>query len=136
MKTLTFLFALLFTSQTFANCPMEFVEVDLCGELTWTDGPHLNQKSQFKVEFWRKGDDKEIRIEPGFDVEIYSWMIMESGMSHGGPKMTLIKSAVGVFEVHDARFFMGNMKGYWEVRVELLEDLEDVSMAAHRVEFN
>lgn len=115
---------------------MEFVEVDLCGKLTWIDGPYLNKKSHFTVEFWAKGDENKTRIEPEFEIDIYSWMIMESGMSHGGPKITSKKTGVGIYEVKDARFFMGTMKGHWEIRVELMEKFEDISMAAHKVEFN
>jgi len=133
MKKIAFLIVLLFSFNTFSSCPLELTEVDLCAKLTWIDGPHLDKKSHFKVEFWDKFDESQARVTPSFDINIYAWMIMQNGHSHGGPKMTWNKTKEGVFEVKDARFFMHGMKGYWEVRIGLLEDKAEISMAASRV---
>jgi hypothetical protein len=104
-----------------ANCPIDFDNTGLCAQLEWTQGPVLNQKSHFKVTFWEKNDVNQTQISPKFDVDIFSWMIMDNGHSHGGPALTYNEVTPGVFISKDARFFMGRMKGSWQVKIVLEE---------------
>ena len=122
-------------AQKVVYCPLDFKEQDICAEIKWLEGPKLNEKSKFSVTFWRKDDHNLSAIDPGFDVKIYSWMMMDNGHHHGGPKMTAEKKSVGVWQVDDARFFMGGMKGHWLIRVDLIQEAELVERAFEKVTF-
>ena len=136
MKFLLFLSSFLLSLTVFAHCPMEFKEVDLCANLKWIDGPHLDQKSHFQLTFWEKGDLTHTPVSPELEIDIYSWMTMHNGNSHGGPKMNFQEISTGVFEVKDARFFMHGMHGYWEIKADLFEGDSVVSSSASRIDFN
>lgn len=118
------------------DCPMEFVNVDLCADVKWVEGPHDGQTSEFILKFWQRGDFKKNPIKPNYDVRVYSWMTMNNGHNHGGPKMTASEIADGVYEVKDARFFMGNMQGHWEVRADLSENGTVIDEAGKKVDFD
>lgn len=134
MKILVFVSFLLMSVNSFSHCPIEFKEINLCGAVTWIDGPYDGKVSKFQVNFWEKGDQYHEPISPAYDIDIYSWMIMENGHSHGGPQMSYQEVSQGIFEVNDARFFMGGMRGFWEVRIELFNDLnQSISLGASRV---
>lgn len=137
MKTLSLLLMTLLSLNSFSHCPIDFTEVDLCADIQWIDGPHDGAVSQFKLMFWKKGDQFHAPISPDFEVDIYAWMTMDNGHNHGGPQMTYKEISEGVFEVNDARFFMHGMRGYWEVRTELIdENGNTVSMGAQKVPLN
>ena len=127
-----FLMTLFFILPLFAgeNCPLDLEESPYCGELQWVDGPHLDRKSHFIVRLWLKTDAERSPVEPKGQVKIFSWMTMANGHNHGGPKFTVERPEVGVYEVKDARFFMGGMQGHWDVKVTL------ESMASSLVSFN
>jgi uncharacterized protein YodC (DUF2158 family) len=118
------------------DCPIEFAEAAMCANINWEFGPYDGKNSHFILNFWQKGDAQKKVVEPSFDVNIYAWMIMANGHSHGGPKMTATKVANGIYEVKDARFFMGHMKGFWEVRVDLKENNSLVSRGKTKVDLN
>jgi hypothetical protein len=135
MKNIVILFFTFISLNSFSHCPMDFSEANLCAKLEWTNGPVLNQKSSFVINFWEKGDSSHTAVSPRDEISIYSWMIMESGHSHGGPALSWNEVSQGVFESKDARFFMGRMKGHWEVRVDLIENGNVVSRGIHKVTF-
>ena len=74
-------------------------------------------------------------VSPDYTVKTYAWMVMDNGHSHGGAKMTLKEVVPGLFTVDDAKFFMGHMKGYWLVRIDLMDGQNLVSREEVRVEF-
>lgn len=112
---------------------MDFKETNLCAHLEWIDGPHDGKPSHFVINFWEKGDHNHVPVSPAFDMNIYSWMTMNSGMNHGGPRINWEETSVGTFESFDAKFFMGSMKGYWEVRVDLVDENGNKTTAAVKV---
>jgi len=136
MKALVLTLSFLFSLNLLAHCPMNFSEVDLCADIEWIDGPNLDKTSHFQLIFWKNGDHNHEPISPRFDLDIFSWMIMHHGHSHGGPKMTFQEISTGVFEVKDARFFMGGMQGHWEVRVNLLDGEDVVSQGISKVDLS
>lgn len=136
MKFLLFFSSLFMSLSLFAHCPMEFKEVDLCANIKWINGPNLGQKSHFQLTFWEKGDHSHNPVSPDIDIDIFSWMIMDNGHSHGGPKMNFHEIIPGVFEVRDARFFMHGMHGYWEIRTNLIDEGHVISSAASKVDFD
>ncbi|MBT4793314.1 MAG: hypothetical protein HON90_17215 [Halobacteriovoraceae bacterium] len=116
-------------------CPMNFSDANLCAELMWNDGPYLGKVSGFTVKFWGAQDSNQINTSPEYSIKIYSWMVMDNGHSHAGPALTWNEITPGVFISKDARFFMGRMKGYWEVKVDLSQGGVIVSSQAQRVNF-
>lgn len=55
----------------------------------------------------------------------------------GGIPMTWIEVQPGVFEIKDAIFYMGGMKGYWQVRVDMFENKRLVATGIYeKVDFN
>lgn len=135
MKKKLILMLVIFSQMTWANCPMSFKEVNLCADLTWVQGPVLNQTSHFQVKFWDKLDESQTALSPAYDVEIYTWMIMANGHNHGGPGITVNEVLPGIFESKDARFFMGRMQGYWQVRVDIFENQKVISKSSTNVQF-
>ncbi len=119
MKKTMLLIATLLSFNSFAHCPIAFTEADLCADISWIDGPNLGTTSHFEIVFWEKGDHSHTYITPSYDLKMYTWMVMDNGMNHGGPAITFNQVDDGVYEVMDARFFMHGMKGHWEVRIEL-----------------
>lgn len=103
-------------------------EEGVCATMKWLDGPVLNKKSSFQL----------ILNEPlkESNIKIYTYMLMDNGHHHGGPKMSFNEITPGVYQSNDARFFMGHMKGCWEVRVELDHPLYGVETIAFPVSFN
>ncbi len=130
MKMITLALFSLLSFNVFSHCPIDFPEANLCGNITWIEGPHLNTTSQFELVFWEKGDHNHVHVSPDFDLNIYTWMVMDSGMNHGGPAITYTEVSEGVFEVLDARFFMHGMQGHWEVRIELNEAGQTISLGS------
>ena len=133
MKSLITLLAVFLSFNVLATCEMPFAQANTCAKIEWIDGPHLDVKSHFQLTFWEMGDASETPVTPSFDVKVYSWMTMANGHNHGGPAMTLENIGDGLYEVRDARFFMHGMKGFWEVRVELKENRNVISLGKHRV---
>jgi hypothetical protein len=109
------------TLNTYASCPIHFDGTGLCAKFEWTYGPVLDEKSHFKITFWELGDIDQTEFSPEYEIDIFSWMIMANGHSHGGPGLTWNEISPGVFESKDARFFMGRMKGSWQVKIFLKE---------------
>jgi hypothetical protein len=136
MKAVFMSFLFLFSYSLKANdCPLDFSNVsNLCAELEWIDGPHDGEKSHFEVSFYKKGDLSKTAVSPIHKVRIYSYMMMDSGHHHEGPKMTAKEIAPGVMEVRDARFFMQGMKGFWEVRIALSNSIQVLSTQSQKVE--
>ena len=135
MKALIMTFSLLLSLGVYGSCPIDFSANGLCAELTWLDGPNLDKKSHFKLTFWDSEDQEQTPVSPEYDVNIYAWMTMHNGHNHGGPAMTYTEVEPGVFEVKDARFFMGRMRGFWEVRTDLSSEGTVLATGASRVEF-
>lgn len=123
MKKMFTLILLIFSFSSFASCPLEFSALNLCARLKWVDGPHLDQKSYFELKFWDREDQSETAVDPyPYEVKIYSWMTMSNGHHHGGPRFNVERPTPGLYIVRDARFFMGHMNGFWEIRIDLLEE--------------
>lgn len=118
---------LVFSSMAFANCPIDLTAADLCADLAWIEGPYDGKTSQFRVKFWKSGDEDQVAKSPQYKLDIYSWMVMGNGHNHGGPKLTWSEVSPGVFEVLDARFFMGQMQGHWLVRIDLLDNQNQIA---------
>lgn len=136
MKNLLILSTFLVSLNLFAHCPMKFEDTNLCADLVWVNGPVLNKTSHFQIHFWEEGDESHTPVSPQFDINIYSWMVMDNGHSHGGPKLTWAEVAEGFFESKDARFFMGRMKGYWQVRIDLIQNGSVFAQESVDVSFN
>ena len=118
-----------------SDCPLDFSSVSaLCAELSWLDGPHDGAKSHFEITFFKKGDLSKTPVSPIHKVRIYSYMIMDSGHHHEGPKMTASEVTPGVIEVRDARFFMQGMKGFWEIRIAFSNASQVLSTQSFKVE--
>lgn len=135
MKFLLVSLFLIIGTNANASCPMSFEQTGLCAQLEWVDGPYLNTVSHFKIKFHNQNDEDEVAISPQFDIKIYTWMIMASGHSHGGPALNWQEISNGIFESKDARFFMGGMNGYWEIRVDLNSNGSLISRSSQKVEF-
>ena len=135
MKKIITLLTLLVSVSAYSHCPIKFESENLCANLEWTSGPVLNSLSAFEVVFWKSGDHSHTPVTPKSDVEFMSWMVMDSGMEHGGPAMNWDEVETGIFQVNDARFFMHGMKGYWQVKVQLTKYSELVEEKAVLVEF-
>ena len=119
MKKIIILLSL-FTSQLlFAHCPMSFQTTDLCADIKWIEGPSLDKLSSFELSFWKRGDQNHQRFSPHYEIDIYTWMNMSNGHSHGGPKIDFTEVSNGLFYVENVRFFMHGMKGHWQIRVDL-----------------
>jgi|GEM_PF-2497339 len=135
MKILLAFIVLVSSSLTWAHCPLAFSGSGLCGNVEWVSGPFINKPSHFTLTFWKNGDSTHQPINVEQELKVYSWMTMGHGHAHGGPKMTLVKLSDGIYEVRDAKFFMGGMDGYWDVRVDLLQQGQLLDRAASRVKF-
>ncbi|MBT4762298.1 MAG: hypothetical protein HOO06_11415 [Bdellovibrionaceae bacterium] len=132
LMVLFFVWNPLFASE---NCPMDFKNTELCADLTWIDGPYVDEKSHFKIMFWKKGDSEKVFVSPDYDLDIYTYMIMDNGHSHrGGIELEWLQVSAGVFESKNARFYMHGMKGFWEVRVGLIQADSIVSQSAYKVD--
>lgn len=136
MKKTLLLLALLLSINSFGTCPIELEDTNLCANIEWIDGPNLDNTSEFKLIFWKSGDTNQSEVELDFSINVYSWMTMQSGHSHGGPAMTFEKIGDSEFLIKDARFFMGSMKGFWEVRIDLLKNESVFSTGKIKVDFN
>ncbi len=86
-----------------------------------------------EVVFWKNDDPAHEPVSPNFDVDIYSWMVMDNGHSHGGPKFSSQEVLPGVFQAKEVRMFMGRMKGFWQIRIDLSRDKKVISTGAKRV---
>lgn len=135
MKLILITILTVFNLNASANCPINFETTQLCAKLEWTKGPLLNEKSHFKVTFWNVADESETPVSPNYEVDIYSWMIMDNGHNHGGPALTYIEKNPGEFISKDARFFMGRMKGSWQIKIELIGNSKSIVKAVD-VDFN
>ncbi len=93
--------------------PLIFAEGALRAELSWTQGPRLNEASAMKIE-WISGVD-QTRTEPPGPVKVSLWM---PAHGHGSSPVTLAKlgSEPGVYQASDMYF---TMAGDWDVRVNL-----------------
>lgn len=135
MKAFILFLALSLNVFSEANCPLEFSSENLCAELTWIDGPYLNEESTFEVRFWNKFNPGKL-VSPQNEVEMYSWMIMDNGHSHGGPAISWTEESEGLFMVEDARFFMMGMKGYWNIVIRTLDESgSEIQKKMVRVQF-
>ena len=123
------------TFHAHAHCPLDFKAADLCAKITWVNGPFLGSTSHMELNFWEKSDSSHAPISPAFDVNIYSWMVMANGHSHGGPKFQSVEITPGIFETKDVRFFMGRMQGYWLIKIDLSENGNIISAAESEVSF-
>ncbi len=109
----------LFLSASIIACPYELPIQNLCVDIEWTNGPFDGKPSNFEAIVYDK--DTQERVTPE-DLKIYVWMMMANGHQHGGPA---INWAFGEGQIIDgtAKFFMGHMKGYWQVRFELNNEI-------------
>ncbi|MEH0860512.1 hypothetical protein [Halobacteriovorax sp. DPLXC-1] len=115
--------ALLLTTSIIA-CPYQFESQNLCVDMEWTNGPFDGAPSNFEAVVYDKDSGEKIAPE---NLKVYVWMMMANGHQHGGPA---IDWAYGEDQVIDgtAKFFMGRMKGYWQVRFELNEEIVAVDV--------
>ncbi len=132
MKIIIILLSL-FSLDVLAHCPITFKSTNLCADITWLDGPYDGKTSQMEVVFWESGDHSHEPVSPEFDVKIYSWMVMNNGHSHGGPKFSSQEVLPGVFQAKEVRMFMGRMKGFWQIKIDLSQNNKVFSSGAKRV---
>jgi hypothetical protein len=120
MRTLFLVLITLFNVSLLAEeCELKFTGTPYCATLEWTKGPLLNDTSAFTLTIL--DETTMMPISPKEEIDIYSWMIMYHGHNHGGPLFGFTEVEEGVFKVDEARFFMGGMRGHWEIRVDLKE---------------
>jgi hypothetical protein len=135
MKLLLALALTFSSTMVMAHCPLEFPQAGLCANLVWFSGPYVNKPSHFALTFWEIGDHSHRPVKVKQELKVYSWMTMGNGHSHGGAKMSLTNLSDGQYEVRDARFFMAGMDGYWDVRIDLLDQGQLSERATSRVNF-
>lgn len=133
MKRMSIMILFLLSLSSFAHCPIDLGETNLCADITWVDGPYANDTSHFQMLFWKRGDAEHRLVSPDYHLDIYSWMIMDNGMNHGGPAMNAYEIEEGLFDIQNARFFTHGMNGHWEIRVKLSDDQGEVIVGSQRV---
>ena len=110
--------------QAFANCEIEVAELNACAEVKWVDGPYVGQYSKAELAFFTEqtadGEKDYIDLGQEYDLKTFVWMIMEHHQ-HGGRPITLSQTAKGIYSL-DKIFFMGGMKGQWQLRFQLLKN--------------
>ena len=116
------------------NCDFYFESEDLCANFEWTKGPVLNEYSSFEVSFFNEGDSSQT-VSPISNINIFTWMVMDNGHSHGGPTIHVEEVQPGVFIVDDAKFFMHGMKGHWLVKMQLKTGTDLIEEHSLKVEF-
>lgn len=117
MKNIILFLLMAISFNVSADCKQEIIDYGFCSEITWLHGPYDGQTSSFVIEF-KNSNNEVINLDSSYHVDIFSWMVMSNGHSHGGPRMTNELNE-GQYLVEDARFFMGRMNGYWLVKVHL-----------------
>ncbi|WP_412462990.1 hypothetical protein [Halobacteriovorax sp. RT-2-6] len=117
------LITLLMTASIVA-CPYQIESQNLCVDLEWTNGPFDGKPSTFEAVVFDK--DSLERVTPK-DLKVYVWMMMANGHQHGGPAITWSFNEESIIN-GNAKFFMGHMKGYWQVRFELDGDITAIDV--------
>ena len=102
---LIFLFTL---SSAQAACELNFPRTNLCADLTWTQGPVLNQASSFILKF-----DKSFAP---YTLKVDLWMSMGG---HGHGTRPLVMRSLGDESFEFTQAFMV-MRGTWQVRAFLI----------------
>lgn len=112
------LITLLLTTSIMA-CPHQFEAQNLCVDIEWTAGPFDGRPSTFEAIVYNKDTLEKVSPE---ELKIYVWMMMANGHQHGGPAITWSYDSEDIINAN-AKFFMGHMKGYWQVRFELNDEV-------------
>lgn len=124
MKNVLFsLFVLCSISSAFA-CDISVAELNACAKIEWIEGPFVGQYSKAKLSFTTEQSTVEspdyLELEPQYVLKTYVWMIMMHH-EHGGRPVILTKLDKGQYLV-DKVFFMGNMRGQWQLRFQVLQN--------------
>jgi hypothetical protein len=107
------LFALLFTISTAqAACELSFPQSNLCADLTWTQGPVVNQASALQLKFDRAFAPYKFKLDV--------WM---TSMGHGSRPVVMRSVDDVTLGVTQIWF---TMRGPWLVRGFLLNDAGSV----------
>ena len=101
---------LLTTTSAMAACELNFKNSNICADLTWTQGPVLNQPSSFVLKFDRDYSPYKLKVD--------IWMQMGS---HGHGSRPLIMRSISQTEVEFTQAYFV-MAGKWQVRGFLLND--------------
>ncbi|MFG1493550.1 hypothetical protein ABMA75_08300 [Halobacteriovorax sp. ZH4_bin.1] len=105
-------------------CPYEIDTQNLCVDIEWTNGPFDGKPSAFEAIVYDKQSGERVSPE---DLKVYVWMMMANGHQHGGPAISWSFDEDQLIN-GNAKFFMGHMKGYWQVRFELNGDFAAIDV--------
>lgn len=124
MKSLLLSLFVLFSISKAIACEISVAELNACAKLEWIDGPFVGQYSKAKLTFTTEQSTIEtpefLDLEPQYQLKTYVWMIMMHH-EHGGRPVVLTKLDKGQYLV-DKVFFMGNMRGQWQLRFQILQE--------------
>ena len=128
MKLIYTLLTFSLLNPIFANdCEIEITDLNLCAKVEWTDGPYLGAYSKSETLFYtldENGDEVLTDLPNEFEYKPYIWMIMPSH-EHGGRPITVNHLEEGIYE-NENIFFMGGMRGWWELRLRIVDGLRSV----------
>lgn len=114
-------FALTFSLSIFSlqgaelKCEVEIKELNLCAQLSWSEGPEWGKFSHAELKYWKKQDKGQTLVDPQEELVAYPWMIMPR-MEHGGRAPVVTKVSDGHYRLE--RFQFAKMPGHWEVRLK------------------
>ncbi len=121
------------TVVTEAPCPIEFAVSKLCAAIEWVKNPSEEEKGEFTVKFWKKGEGSQAAgpfVDPGYAVGVKLWM---PDMGHGSSPVKIRKAvsatgeeSVGIYSVTEVYFVMG---GDWEIWVILKQGTATIEKA-------
>ena len=127
----SFFFLINFNFLLASDCQFEFTKTQLCNEIIFNDDNIIipNQKNKMLIK--HQIDLKQFRYD------VYSYMIMENGHHHRGPKFnTSLLSDMSLLTT-ELRIFNGGMSGRWEIRFDLydLVSNELIDQAIYSIKF-
>lgn len=119
------------------NCPLSYPDVDgrdLCAKIFWIVGPSRPNENSFTLKFWDKeigSADSGPYVDPGHDVFVLPWMVMDNGHEHGTSPVTISEDDVGIYNVTRLFFIMA---GRWQIHVQLKDGDTVVKSAMQHVD--
>ncbi len=125
MKKILILVTLFYCFQLTASCTLYFSSLNLCGNLTWTTPPNFQNKSSFEFYFYGDQDiDKKAQL-PAQSIKFFTWMKMDMGHEHAGPKFLTTMSDTFVFSSNQVKFLDG-MEGKWYLGLKVVNQANQV----------
>lgn len=118
-KTLLAIVLSLLTSAAFACEPGEvaFEKSNLCARISWLAGPVFNQYSSATVS---------LSEQTALKLNVIPWMVMGGGHEHGTKKVTITATSPTDYLIEKI-YFMGGMTGSWFLRLQLINDKNEVA---------